>query len=37
MSEDEKFRLKDEMQKKIDTQNESLEALFERKEKEMNE
>lgn len=37
MSEDDKFRLKEEMQKKIDAQNEALEALFDRKEKEMNE
>ncbi len=37
MSEDEKFRLKEEMQKKIDTCNESLETLFEKKEKEMTE
>ena len=35
MSEDEKFRLKDEMQKKVDTANEDLEKAFEAKEKEM--
>lgn len=35
MSEDEKFRLKDELQKKIDTCNEELEKLFEAKETEM--
>jgi ribosome recycling factor len=35
MGEDEKFRLKDEMQKKVDAGNEALEAAFETKEKEM--
>ncbi|MBI2048307.1 MAG: ribosome recycling factor [Parcubacteria group bacterium] len=35
--EDEKFRLKDELQKKIDATNEGLEALFEKKEKEVTE
>ena len=35
MSEDEKFRLKDELQKKIDTCNEDLEKQFDAKEKEM--
>jgi ribosome recycling factor len=36
MGEDEKFRLKDDLQKKIDTCNEELEKLFEAKETEMN-
>ena len=35
ISEDDKFRLKDEMQKKIDDGNEQLEKSFEAKEKEM--
>jgi len=35
ISEDEKFRLKNELQKKIDITNEALEALFEKKEKEV--
>lgn len=35
--EDEKFRLKDELQKKIDGVNEALEGLFEKKEKEVTE
>lgn len=35
MGEDEKFRLKDELQKKVDTANEDLEKAFERKEAEM--
>lgn len=35
MGEDEKFRLKDEMQKKVDAGNEALEKAFEAKEKEM--
>jgi ribosome recycling factor len=35
MSEDEKFRLKDELQKKVDAANEELEKAFESKEKEM--
>lgn len=35
MSEDEKFRLKDELQKKVDTTNQELEGLFERKAEEM--
>jgi ribosome recycling factor len=35
MSEDEKFRLKDELQKKIDTCNEDLEKAFDSKEEEM--
>jgi ribosome recycling factor len=35
--EDEKFRLKDELQKKIDDANDALEALFEKKEKEVTE
>ena len=35
MGEDDKFRLKDEMQKKIDTMNEELEKIFAHKEKEM--
>lgn len=33
--EDEKFRLKDELQKKIDAAHEALETLFDRKEKEV--
>src|SRR3989344_8995713 len=37
MREDEKFRLKDELQKKIDASNEALEALFDKKEKEVSE
>lgn len=36
MGEDEKFRLKDEMQKKVDSTNEELNKLFEKKEQEMN-
>ncbi|TSC85680.1 MAG: ribosome recycling factor [Parcubacteria group bacterium Gr01-1014_8] len=36
ISEDDKFRLKDEMQKKVDAMNEELEKAFEHKEKEMN-
>ncbi len=35
MSEDDKFSLKDELQKKVDKANEELEGLFEAKEKEM--
>jgi ribosome recycling factor len=35
ISEDDKFRLKDEMQKKIDKTNDELEKLFDSKEKEM--
>ena len=35
MGEDEKFRLKDEMQKKVDAGNEALENTFNSKEKEM--
>jgi len=35
MSEDDKFRLKEEMQKKIDAMNAELEKLFDRKETEM--
>lgn len=35
MSEDEKFRLKDEMQKKVDAANDELEKLFDKKEQEM--
>ena len=35
ISEDDKFRLKDEMQKKVDDTNGELEKLFERKEQEM--
>lgn len=35
ITEDDKFRLKDEMQKKVDTANEELEKLFEKKEQEM--
>lgn len=35
MSEDDKFRSKDEMQKKVDALNEALEKTFESKEKEM--
>lgn len=35
MSEDEKFRLKEEMQKKVDTANEELEKVFDKKEAEM--
>ncbi|MBI4068047.1 ribosome recycling factor [Candidatus Kaiserbacteria bacterium] len=37
MTEDEKFRLKDELQKKMDTANDALEALFDKKEKEVTE
>lgn len=37
MGEDEKFRLKDELQKKIDAGNKALEAQFDRKEKEVTE
>ncbi len=36
MSEDDKFRLKDELQKKIDATNSELEAAFDSKEEEMN-
>ncbi|MFZ2886828.1 MAG: ribosome-recycling factor, partial [Minisyncoccia bacterium] len=36
ISEDDKFRLKEEMQKKVDTMNEELEKIFEKKETEMN-
>ena len=35
MSEDEKFRLKDELQKKVDTTNQDLESMFEKKGEEM--
>ena len=35
LTEDDKFRLKDEMQKKVDGTNEELEKLFEKKETEM--
>lgn len=35
LTEDDKFRLKDEMQKKVDKANEELEKAFEAKEKEM--
>ena len=35
LSEDDKFRLKDEMQKKVDTANEDLGKVFEKKESEM--
>jgi ribosome recycling factor len=35
LTEDDKFRLKDELQKKIDAGNEALGELFEKKEKEM--
>ena len=35
ITEDDKFRLKDEMQKKVDTCNEDLEKAFEKKEAEM--
>lgn len=35
LSEDDKFRLKDEMQKKIDTTNEALESQFDKKEAEL--
>lgn len=35
ITEDDKFRLKDEMQKKVDAMNAELEALFEKKETEM--
>lgn len=35
MGEDEKFRFKDEMQKKVDAGNKALEEAFERKEKEI--
>jgi ribosome recycling factor len=35
LSEDDKFRLKDEMQKKVDAANEDLEKVFEKKETEM--
>lgn len=35
MGEDERFRLKEDMQKKVDKANEELEALFEKKEAEM--
>lgn len=35
LSEDDKFRLKDEMQKKVDTANEDLGKVFEKKEAEM--
>lgn len=36
ISEDEKFRSKDEMQKRVDATNKSFEAMLERKEKEIN-
>jgi ribosome recycling factor len=36
MGEDEKFRLKDDLQKKIDTTNADLEKSFDKKEEEMN-
>jgi ribosome recycling factor len=36
ITEDDKFRLKDELQKKIDTCNDELEGLFDAKETEMN-
>ncbi|MBI5470402.1 ribosome recycling factor [Candidatus Kaiserbacteria bacterium] len=36
ISEDDKFRLKDELQKKVDACNDDLEKAFESKEKEMN-
>lgn len=35
MSEDEKFRTKEELQKRVDTANQNLEALFKKKEEEM--
>lgn len=35
ITEDDKFRLKDEMQKKVDAMNEELQKLFEKKEMEM--
>lgn len=35
ISEDDKFRLKDEMQKKVDAMNDELEKLFDKKEQEM--
>ena len=35
ITEDDKFHLKDEMQKKVDTTNEDLEKVFERKEQEV--
>lgn len=35
LTEDDKFRLKDELQKKVDAGNEALEKLFENKEREM--
>lgn len=35
LTEDDKFRLKDEMQKKVDAMNEELQKLFEKKEAEM--
>ena len=35
LSEDDKFRLKDDMQKKVDALNEELEKMFDSKEKEM--
>ena len=35
VSEDDKFRLKDDMQKKVDAMNEELEKLFNKKEEEM--
>lgn len=35
MSEDDKFRAKDELQKKVDTANKNLETLYEKKEKEV--
>ena len=37
IGEDEKFRLKDELQKKIDEANKGLETQFDRKEKEVTE
>ena len=36
MGEDEKFRLKDDLQKKIDATNADLEKSFDKKEEEMN-
>jgi ribosome recycling factor len=35
MGEDEKFRLKEDLQKRVDTANEELEKAFEKKEDEM--
>lgn len=36
LTEDEKFRSKEDMQKRVDAANEAFEAMFERKEKEVN-